>query len=397
MESMIGVPVFVGIFAIALVMGAVVNKTNFCTMGGVSDWVNIGDKARLGAWFLASAVAVLGVIALETLALVDLGTTRPPYRTASFAWLRYLLGGLMFGVGMTLASGCASKTIVRLGGGNLKSLLVVIVVGIFAYLMTKTDFYGIAFHSWMQPLVLDLSAFNLNSQDLGTLIGGTENAGMVRLIVGIVFALIVLLFIARNGGVRNNGDNWLAGIVVGLAITGAWYLTGGAWGQEWIEAAEWLDERPEGVAVQSLSFVNPMAETLNYIAQPKLLFLTIGVASVAGMFLGSLCYALISRSFRFEWFASWSDFYNHAIGAMLMGIGGVLAMGCTIGQGISGVSTLALGSFLALGSIILGSATTMKIQYYKMLYEDASWFDALLSGWADLHLLPNSLRRLEAL
>jgi len=80
-----------------------------------------------------------------------------------------------------------------------------------------------------------------------------------------------------------------------------------------------------------------------------------------------------------------------------MGIGGVLAMGCTIGQGITGISTLALGSFLALGAIILGSATTMKVLYYKMLYEDASVFDALLSGWVDLHILPRSLRRLDAL
>jgi uncharacterized membrane protein YedE/YeeE len=202
----------------------------------------------------------------------------------------------------------------------------------------------------------------------------------------------------RSKGLRHNGNNLLGGCVVGLGIVCGWYLSGGPWGQQWIEAAEWLDQPPVGVAVQSYTFVNPMGELLVYLGQgANPLLLTFGVVAIFGMLLGSLVYALVSGKFRIEWFVSWSDFLRHAGGAALMGIGGVLAMGCTIGQGIAGTSTLALGSFLALASIILGSATKMKIEYYKMLYEDASWLDAFIAGWADLHLLPNSLRRLAAL
>ncbi|HTY98450.1 MAG TPA: YeeE/YedE thiosulfate transporter family protein, partial [Rhodocyclaceae bacterium] len=113
------------VFAVAAVMGAVVNRTNFCTMGAVSDWVNMGDSGRLRSWLLAIAVATGGLLLLEILGKAQLGEgTFPPYRTANFAWLRYLVGGALFGVGMTLGSGCGNKTLVRIGGGNLKSLVV---------------------------------------------------------------------------------------------------------------------------------------------------------------------------------------------------------------------------------------------------------------------------------
>ncbi len=114
------------------------------------------------------------------------------------------------------------------------------------------------------------------------------------------------------------------------------------------------------------------------------------------MLAGSFAWALVSRTFRIEWFASTSDVLNHVLGAVLMGIGGVLAMGCTVGQAITGVSTLAIGSFLAFAGIVLGSALTMKVQFYQMMYEDeASFGKALITGLVDLKLLPESLRKLE--
>ena len=125
MNLSIHVQVLGAVFAIAVVMGAVTSKTNFCAMGAVSDWVNIGDTGRMRAWVFAMAVALAGMIALEGAGIVNLsGETFPPYRTANFAWIRYLLGGFLFGVGMTLGSGCGNKTLVRVGSGNLKSVVV---------------------------------------------------------------------------------------------------------------------------------------------------------------------------------------------------------------------------------------------------------------------------------
>ncbi len=113
-------------------MGAVVNKTNFCTMGAVSDMVNIGDYGRFRAWLLAIAVALIGVVVLESFSLVNINAAFPPYRSGELIWAENLLGGLMFGIGMTLASGCGNKCLVRLGGGNLKSVFVILIIAVIA-------------------------------------------------------------------------------------------------------------------------------------------------------------------------------------------------------------------------------------------------------------------------
>ena len=156
------------IFAIALIMGAVVNKTNFCTMGAVSDWVNIGDTGRLRAWMLAIAVGVLGVTALEAAGLVNVTSTFPPYRQTNLAWLENVLGGVLFGIGMTLASGCGNKTLIRIGGGNLKSVVVFFVLGISAY-MTLKGLFGV----W-RVNTIDRFSFRVDkAQDIPTLLAST--------------------------------------------------------------------------------------------------------------------------------------------------------------------------------------------------------------------------------
>ena len=133
--------IYIGI--LGFILGFVVTKTNFCTMGAVSDWVNIGDLSRFKSWMLAASIAILGVAILSFLSFFDINDSRIPYRNSLLAWPRYIIGGLMFGIGMTYASGCGNKVLIRVGGGNLKSLVVLIIAGIMAYVMTRTDFYGI--------------------------------------------------------------------------------------------------------------------------------------------------------------------------------------------------------------------------------------------------------------
>lgn len=387
--------------ALAFILGAVASKTNFCTMGAVSDWVNMGDTGRMRSWFLAMAVAIIGVALFEAAALLDTSTSRVPYRGSTFFWPRYLLGGLMFGVGMTLASGCGNKNLIRIGGGNLKSIFVVLVAGIMAYLMTRTDFYGVVFHSWMLPISPDLVASDINDQSLGGILGSllaVENPQGLNFYIGLVLAIFLLFLIFRDKEFRSNFELIIGGAVVGLVVVAGWYITGGPMGEEWMEAVEFMDSPPPSTGTQSYTFINPMGETLSFLANPiETSLITFGVASLFGVILGSFFYALASRSFRIEWFVNLGDFSNHMVGAVLMGIGGVLAMGCTIGQGVSGVSTLAVGSFMTMGAIILGSALTMKVQLYKMVYEEeASLGKALLTGLVDLKLLPKTLRKLEA-
>ncbi|MDQ1363740.1 MAG: uncharacterized protein QG652_1602 [Pseudomonadota bacterium] len=386
-------------FAGAAVMGAVAHKTNFCTMGSVSDWINMGNTARLGSWFFSIAVAIFGVMLLEGLYSIPLDSTLPPYRTSGFAWLRYLLGGLMFGIGMTLAGGCGSKTLINIGGGSLRSLFVLLVAGIMAYLMTKTAFYEKVFHSWISATTINLANADIQSQSLADIASGMLGIQSMALdwITGLLAGGLFLFMALRSKQFRKNTPLIIGGGIIGVVIVFGWYISGGSSGQQLIESIEWLEERPLGVGVQSYTFINPMGETLGWLMNPgNSLLITFGMAALLGVIAGSMIYALVSRTFRITRFSSWQDFFRHLAGGLLMGTGGVLAMGCTIGQGITGSSTLALGSFLALGSIIFGSAITIKTGYYRMAYDDATFTAALISSLVDFRLLPESLRKLEA-
>lgn len=382
-------------FFIAVIMGAVVNKTNFCTMGAVSDWVNIGDTGRFRAWLFALAIAMLGVALLEYFNVLSATMTRPPYRgvigpsgNTTFPLVEYVLGGLMFGVGMTLGSGCGNKTLIRLGAGNVKSLFVFLIIAVCAYFMINPfsgdkTLYSELFYYWTNPMALTLGT----QQDLGSIVGGyipDSNATTIRLIIAFVLSIALLVFIFKSTDFRGSFDNILGGAVVGVAVLLAWYASGAlasinADGEihTWVKYASndvWdLFEsdpsvKPRAVGVQSYTFINPMGETFGYAANGfNKLFLTFGAMAVFGVICGSLIWSIISKTFRFEWFASIKDFVVHSIGGVLMGIGGILSLGCTIGQAVTGASTLALGSFVAFASIVIGCAVTMKIQYQIML------------------------------
>jgi len=406
-ESDIVAQVLLWALGIGAVLGAVANKTNFCVMGAVSDLVNIGDLGRLRAWLLAIAVAMGGVLILESTGVVDMSltadgeTSNPPYRMANFVWLRYLLGGFLFGIGMTLASGCGNKTLVRLGGGNMKAVVVLACVAAGAYPMLFTDFFYLAFFQWMAPLSVDLALLDIDSQDLGSLAAGfTENgsAEIWRLALGVAIAALLLIFVFKSRDFWRDADNLGAGVIVGLLVLAGWYVTAGSLGQTLLEEVDFMDERPYAVGAQSLTFIAPAGHAVQYALQGFARnYLTFGLTVFIGVALGSFLYALLAKRLRLEWFSSWRDFGNHVVGGLLMGVGGVLGLGCTIGQGITGNSTLALGSFLTTVAIVFGSALTMKYQYYRMLYEDASSAAAILSSLVDMRLLPARLRKLEAL
>lgn len=365
MENTIHLQVLGAALVIGMIMGAVANKTNFCTMGAVSDWVNMGDTGRLRAWLLAIAVATLGVVVIEASGRVTLGTsTFPPYRTSNLAWLRYLLGGLMFGVGMTLASGCGNKTLIRIGGGNLKSLVVLAIASACAYAMLWTNFYDSVFGGMVSATTVNLAAAGKASQALGELTGVGNTA------VGAVLALALAGFSFSSRDFRGNPEHILGGAVIGAAVIAGWYVTGGEMGTAWKEWADFAETKPLRVEVQSFTFISPMGDLARYVMSPAdTALINFGIMALVGVILGSLVYSLASGNFRVEWFVGRGDFINHAIGAVLMGIGGVLSMGCTVGQGITGMSTLALGSLLTLVAIVAGAAATMKYQYWRMMRE----------------------------
>ncbi len=353
-----------GAFALAFIFGAVGNKTNFCTMGAVSDIVNMGDWNRMRMWLLAIAVAVIGASGLQLAGLIDVSKTI--YVSSNFTWLSYIVGGFLFGIGMTLGSGCGSKTLIRLGTGNLKSLIVAIVLAITAY-MTLKGMLGVIRAAAIDPVATKLAA----GQDLPSLLAGALGADRGRLLAALTFVVAggLLAFVFKSPDFRTF-DNVLGGVVVGLVVVGGWYLSGHA--GYMAEDPATLEEKfvaTNSGRMESLSFVAPQAYLLELLLlwSDKSRVMTFGIATVLGMVAGSLAWALATRSFRLESFRDADDLIRHMAGGALMGFGGVLALGCTIGQGISGLSTLALGSFLAFFSIIAGAALTMKIQYRRMM------------------------------
>ena len=335
-------------------------------MGAVSDVVNMGDWNRMRMWLLAIAVAILGASGLQLAGQIDVSKTI--YATPNFTWLSYILGGFLFGVGMTLGSGCGSKTLIRMGAGNLKSLIVALMLAISAY-MTLKGMFAVVRVAAIDPVRVTLPS----GQDLPSLfahaLGADRRVLLAIIALAVAGGLLAFVFKARE---FRTFDNILGGVVVGLVVVGGWYLSGhiGYIAEDPATLEEKFVATNSG-RMESLSFVAPLAYLLELLMlwSDKSRVMTFGIASVLGMFAGSLAWALATKTFRLESFRDADDLINHLAGGALMGFGGVLALGCTIGQGISGVSTLAVGSILAFFSIVAGAAVTMKYQYWRMMQE----------------------------
>ncbi len=349
-------------FVLAFVFGYVGNKTHFCTMGAVSDIVNMGHWDRMRAWLLAIAVAIMGTSALVYTG--DLDVSKTIYTGSNFYWLAALVGGLTFGVGMTLAGGCGQRTLVRLGGGNLKSVVVFLFMG-YAALVTLSGIFG-AFRVGVlqaEPVTVYLDGM----QTIPALFGLGTPGG--TLTVGLAVGVAILLYVFANKDFRGNTDNILAGIVIGLIVVAGWYVTGRFGFGEDPDTLELVYLGTNSHLAESMTFVAPLGYTMNLWAYwtDSATIVTFGVASVFGVVIGAFVYGVTHKTFRWESFNSPQDMFRHIVGAVLMGFGGVTAMGCTIGQGVTGISTLAVSSFIVLAAIIAGAAITMKVQYVLLM------------------------------
>ena len=354
-------------FGLAFVFGAVANRMNFCTMGAITDVVHVGDWRRLRMWLLAIAVAIVGVAALDVTGQVDFGKTI--YTAPQVAWVSCLFGGFLFGFGMTLASGCGSKTLIRVGAGNLKSLVVLIVLAIAAY-MTLKGLFAVWRVNLLDPFRFDTSRFGAGHSDLSSVVAALSGAGAtLRIVLPLAVAAAIALFVLASRDFRESGGMIVAGVVIGAVIVGGWYVSGhlGHVAEDPRTLEEAFIATNSGKA-ESFSFVAPTAYLLELLMlwSDQSRIVTFGVAGVLGMLLGSFAVALATRTFRWEGFASVEDLVNHLAGGVLMGFGGVTALGCTIGQGLTGIATLALGSMLALAGIVVGCVAALKYQYWRI-------------------------------
>ena len=350
-------------FLLSLVFGAVAQRTHFCTMGAISDVVTMGDWTRMRQWGLAMGVAMAGFAGLAYAGLIDPSKTL--YASSRWIWLSAAVGGALFGFGMVLASGCGSKTLVRVGGGSLKSLIVFVVLGLAAFATLKgiTAMLRVA---TVDKVAVDMVAGVSLPQWAAAALG--VRPVLAGLVLGVALGGSLLLWAVRRRDFRTP-DNLLAGLGIGGVIVAMWWVSGTL--GHIAEHPETLQEAflaTNSGRAESLSFVAPLAYTLDWLMffSDKSKLLTLGIVSVAGVIAGSALVAVAAGTFRWEGFGGTEDVANHLIGAMLMGVGGVTAMGCTVGQGLSGISTLSATSFVAVAAIIIGAVAAFKYQIWRL-------------------------------
>lgn len=357
-----------GGLVIGLLLGAVAQATRFCTMGALADWFAYGGTARLMMWLLAVAVAAAGTLLLIEARWLD--ATRTVGWSERFLWLSYLAGGSLFGYGMVLASGCPQRNLVRAGSGSLKAWVTLGVAAVAAQMTLR----GVLAEPRVR--VLDAAGWSLgHAQDVGSVgaawLGASPQSLRWAVLVLLLVAAAAVLWRCR---LSMDGSHWLGGLGVGLLVTAAWALTG---------HAGYLPEHPETLEAvwmgtyshrpEALSFAAPVAHGLDLLTlwSDRNNSLSFGVSVSLGVLAGSAASALLRREFHLESFADTADLGRHLAGGLLMGFGGVTAMGCSIGQGITGLSLLSLGACLAVAGIVVGAWLALLQQARRLEREPA--------------------------
>jgi len=339
-----------GGFLIGIVFGFIVYRTNFCTMGSISDIMTFGDYRRFRSWLLAGAIGIIGVSVISALGVADIGETM--YLSSNLVWGANIVGGLLFGFGMVFSGGCISRNLVRAGAGDLRSLVVLIITGIFAF-VTIGGILGPLRVAIFSPPTTDLSAIGMNTQSVGALLSALTGLQIetATLTTVILIAGALLIYCLKDQGFRSSPRHTVAGIGIGLCVVAGWFLTGLAFD----------DFADVPVQLISLSFVRPTGDSIDYLMRFTALGPPgFGVVTTAGALLGGFLGAASMGRVRLTTFADKSDSIRNMFGAAMMGVGGVLALGCTVGQAMTGFSTLAIGSIMTFIFIVAGCIAGMK-------------------------------------
>ena len=317
--------------------GAAAQWSRFCFYRGLANLWQTGNSLKLRAFLLAMAVALLSsqLLALKT----GLDLTQTHYHQRSPSLLLILFGGVVFGYGMHLANACGARSLVLLGSGNLRSLLVLLVLGVSAYATLS----GLLAHPR-----LDLEALTqtrLPTTSIDGLISLTGVSAVLARWITLTLVSALLLYTAlKSAELRNSPRDWVGASLIGLFAAAGWWITG---------VVGFDDFDP--VRLASLTFVAPIGETLQFAMLSSGMPLSFAILVVTGIIVGSFFRALLAREFSWQGYETSVQMRRGIAGGALMGIGGILSLGCTLGQGISGFSTLALSSLPAIAGIIGGT------------------------------------------
>jgi hypothetical protein len=329
-------------FILGILLGITIIRTRFCTMGAVADIVFSNNYGRMRSWLLAIVIAIIGTQIAIIFGVLSIEQTS--YLQPQLFWLAAIVGGLLFGFGMVLSCGCGSRNLAMCASGDLRALVSIITLGIIAY-MTIRGIFSIPREWFYSTAAVDSSAWIAIPSIDGTISKLLSiNAQLARIIAMLAITSPLLWFIFKDSEFRHTPRRIIAGICIGLLVVSGWLLSG------WIFRDEFAHTTPE-----SLTFVEPVGDSLLYLMIWTGSSINFGIATVGGLVVGSFITALYRKEFYVRGFEDSAEMGRYIIGGALMGIGGALAGGCTFGQGISGMSTLGFMSILTFVSIILGA------------------------------------------
>ena len=344
-------------FIIGLLFGIVAHRTRFCTMGGLYDITAAGDWRRFRSWILAAATAIVATQAMVYAGWLEL--SKSFFLSANINWLSLLLGGFIFGMGMVFASGCGMRMLVRMGAGDIRAFIVVLIVGVVGY-MTLRGVIAVVRMTLDESFRLNVKSLGLDNPGLPHVLNVTAGLDpqMALLAATALVAGVMLVFCFLSRSFRNSFRHIFAGLAIGLLVAAAWWATGVLGNDEF-----------DPVPVVGLSFIAPTGNMIQYLMTYTGATISFSIASVMGVILGAFVSALVTsrnntvaQPLGLVSFTDGRDVVRHVIGAVLMGIGAVMALGCTVGQSVSGVSTLALSSMAVFVTIILGAMLTFPVR-----------------------------------
>ena len=329
-----------GLF-IGIAFGVIAQKNQFCFSGSIKDYILTKSTKRGASVIMAMITAIISTTIIANYFQIDL--TQSSYFKNNINYFAVITGGLLFGAGMMIADGCSSRSLVKYAQGDSNALVTLIFIAIFAYATTKGILYGV-----LDPFINNSFLIEISSK--------LENFQMNIFIVLAILITILLYIIKKVGRLFSLSD----GILVGLLVSSAWFVTGYI-GQDSMERE---------IALSGISFVYPSAKALELFTYYEVNELSFGVSMVCGVLAGTFAMSFINKKYSFGCTSGQNinKVKYNMIGGSLMGTGGIMAIGCTVGQGLTGLSTLAFSSALAIISIFISAVVTGKIlaKYNKL-------------------------------
>lgn len=334
-------PVLVALigFAGGILLGLAARLGRYCTLGAIEDHLYQGSSTRLGMWILSIGLAGVLVFAMAALGWFD--TSLAIYHLVPFSPIAHIVGGLLFGYGMSMAGNCGFGALARAGGGDLRSFVIILVMGISAYVMLSGPF------AEARLALVEASALDIRNRGYANLLSSVT--GLPEPVWGIVLSLSITVFALSWGGLLTDQKAIFWSGIVAMAIASGWL------GTQWVANTGFIDQ-----PVLSHTFTAPTGETMLFLMTSSAGGLSFGVGSVFGVLSGAFIGSLIKGHFRWEACEDPRELRRQFLGSALMGFGAVIAMGCTIGQGVSAFSVMAYGAPLTLAGIFAGAALGLR-------------------------------------